>query len=114
MSGREFDELVEDVRVNGLREPVVVRGDQLIDGRNRVRACAAAGVAPGVRELEHGTDVASWVMSVNVRRRHLGASRRALLASRLSALSGEVDVEPGRRDDGRVAGLGGPGGRGRE
>ena len=44
MSGREFDELVEDVRVNGLREPVVVSSDQLIDGRNRVRACAAAGV----------------------------------------------------------------------
>ena len=92
MSGREFDALVEDVRVNGLREPVVVSGDQLIDGRNRVRACAAAGVVPGVRELAHGTDVASWVMSVNVHRRHLDASQRALLASRLSALSGEVTL----------------------
>ena len=92
MSGREFDELVDDVRVNGLREPVVVRGDQLVDGRNRVRACAAAGVAPEVRELERGTDVASWVMSVNVHRRHLDASQRALLASRLSALSGEVTL----------------------
>ena len=39
MSGREFDELVEDVRVNGLDEPVVVSSDQLIDGRNQVRAC---------------------------------------------------------------------------
>ena len=57
MSGREFDELVEDVRVNGLREPVVVRGDQLIDGRNRVRACTVAGVVAEVRELKHGTDV---------------------------------------------------------
>ena len=74
MSGREFDEVVEDVRVNGLREPVVVRGDQLIDGRNRVHACAVAGVVPEIRELEHGTDVASWVMSVNVHRRHLDAS----------------------------------------
>ena len=92
MSGREFEELVEDVRVNGLREPVVVRGDQLIDGRNRVRACAAAGVVPGSVSWRHGTDVASWVMSVNVRRRHLGASRRALLASRLSTLSGEVTL----------------------
>ncbi len=92
MSGREFDELVEDVRVNGLREPVVVSGDQLVDGRNRVRACVAAGVVPEVRELEHGTDAASWVMSVNVHRRHLDASQRALLASRLSALSGEVTL----------------------
>ena len=92
MSGREFDELVEDVRANGLREPVVVSGDQLIDGRNRVRACAAAGVVPKVRELARGTDVASWVMSVNVYRRHLDASQRALLASRLSALSDEVTL----------------------
>ncbi|MDE0373141.1 MAG: ParB/RepB/Spo0J family partition protein, partial [Rhodospirillales bacterium] len=92
MSGREFDELVEDVRVNGLREPVVASGDQLIDGRNRVRACAAAGVVPEVRELTRGTDVASWVMSVNLHRRHLDASQRALLASRLSALSGEVTL----------------------
>ena len=92
MSGREFDELVEDVRVNGLREPVVVSGDQLIDGRNRVRACAAAGVVPEIRELAPGTDVASWVMSVNVHRRHLDASQRALLASRLSALSDEVTL----------------------
>ena len=54
MSGREFDELVEDVRVIGLREPVVVTSGQLLDGRNRVRACAAAGVVPEVRELERG------------------------------------------------------------
>jgi len=92
MSGREFDELVGDVRVNGLREPVVVRGDQLIGRRNRVRACAAAGVLPEVRELKRGTDVASWEMSVNVHRRHLDASQRALLASRLSALSDEVTL----------------------
>ena len=92
MSGREFDELVEDVRANGLRDPVVVSGDHLIDGRNRVRACAVAGVVPEVRELERGTDVASWVMSVNLHRRHLDASQRALVASRLSALSGEVTL----------------------
>ena len=36
--------------------------------------------------------MASWVMSVNVHRRHLDASRPALVASRLSALSGEVTL----------------------
>ena len=48
MSGREFDELVEDVPVNVLRKPVVVSGGQPIDGRNRVRACAAADVVQEV------------------------------------------------------------------
>ena len=92
MSGREFEDLVEDVKRHGLREPVVVSGDELIDGRNRVRACAAAGVLPDVRELEPGIDPVSWVMSVNVHRRHLDASQRALLASRLCEVSGETTL----------------------
>ena len=92
MSGREFEDLVEDVKRHGLREPVVVSGDQLIDGRNRVRACAAADVVPDVRELEAGIDPVSWVMSVNVHRRHLDASQRALLASRLCEVSGETTL----------------------
>ena len=92
MTGREFEELVEDVRTNGLREPVVVIGDHLLDGRNRLRACAAAGVAPAVRELESEVDPVAWVTSVNVHRRHLDASQRALLASRLCALSREMTL----------------------
>ena len=87
MSGREFDELVEDVRVNGRANRSWCLATRLVNGRNRVRACAAVGVVPEVRQLERGTDVASWVMSVNVHRRHLDASQRALLASRLSALT---------------------------
>ena len=48
MSGGEFDELVKDVPVNGLREAVVVSGGQMLDGRNRVRGvrgcrCHAGG-----------------------------------------------------------------------
>jgi len=83
-----FDELVEDVHVNGLREPVVVSGDELIDGRNPVRACAAAGVVPEVPRAGAGP---TWRRGcrVNVHRRHLDASQRALQARRLSALSDE-------------------------
>ena len=88
MSGREFDEMVEDVRVNGRANRSWCAATRLVDGRNRGRACAAVGVVPEVRQLERGTDVASWVMSVNVHRRHLDASQRALLASRLSLSSG--------------------------
>ena len=41
LTEREFDELVKDVAKNGLREPVCVRGLEIVDGRNRLRAARA-------------------------------------------------------------------------
>ena len=50
MDGDELRELAEDIRVNGLREPLVlaeIKGeDVLVDGRNRRAACKIAGVEP--------------------------------------------------------------------
>ena len=43
LTEREFDELVKDVAKNGLREPVCVRGLEIVDGRNRLRAALEAG-----------------------------------------------------------------------
>lgn len=83
MSGADFDELVKDVRANGLVTPIVRTPDGLIlDGRNRYRACLAAGVRP-VYEV-HGGEPWRFVISTNLHRRHLTDSQRAMVAAKIA------------------------------
>ena len=43
---RELAELAGDIQTNGLASPIVVKDGQILDGRNRLRACELAGVPP--------------------------------------------------------------------
>lgn len=84
IEGDEFDELVLDIKRNGLREPIILSHDRrvLIDGRNRFRACEAAGVdlvheTLGARYTE--AMVLDLIVSKNVQRRQLNPGQRALV-----------------------------------
>jgi len=83
MQGEEFDDLVEDIKVNGLLEWIwVTPAGELLDGRNRVRACVAAGVAIQSRVYE-GDDPVAFAISLNLKRRHLTTGQRAAIAADL-------------------------------
>jgi ParB-like chromosome segregation protein Spo0J len=49
MTGAEFDDLVESVRINGLMNEIVLWEGKILDGRNRYLACKAAGITPRLR-----------------------------------------------------------------
>lgn len=83
IAGKELDDLASDIKANGLRQPIILHEDKILDGRNRYRACNMVGVEP---RFEHaiGNDVLGLVISLNLKRRHLDESQRAMVAAKLA------------------------------
>jgi protein gp37 len=73
----DFDALCKDVAENGLRHEIVLTKDgDLIDGRNRLRACYAAQVEPRFKRV--ATDPWHVAYSENIARRHLDTKQKAI------------------------------------
>jgi N6-adenosine-specific RNA methylase IME4/ParB-like chromosome segregation protein Spo0J len=83
LEGEEFAELVADIAAHGLNELIVLHEGMILDGRNRYRACLTAGVAPRLKQFD-GKDPLAFVISANLKRRHLNESGRAMVAARLA------------------------------
>jgi ParB family chromosome partitioning protein len=78
-------ELAADIKANGLQEPILTYQGQILDGRNRLRACQLAGVEPAFQKASVATDeeALALVMSLNLHRRHLNESQRAMVGARV-------------------------------
>jgi ParB-like chromosome segregation protein Spo0J len=99
MRDDEYEGLREDVAANGLRHPITVYEGKILDGRHRLRACEEAGVVPVFEEYS-GDEPAAYVISLNVRRRNLTASQKAMIAADfLPYLEAEAKVRQGTRTD---------------
>lgn len=141
MQGREFDELVADIKTNGQREPIWLvpqsapqPGEHkcyaydetkcdleisdgvwrcrycdhnpalleyvILDGRNRWRACESLGIEPFVERYD-GDNPLAFVVSLNLRRRHLSETQRALVAAKIADLPHGVRAD----QSGKLAGV---------
>lgn len=83
MHGDALDALREDIRQNGVREPVVFLDGAILDGRNRYMCARDLGLEyPRVEFSE--ADPLGYVISHNLHRRHLTESQRASVAAKLA------------------------------
>jgi len=123
----ELADLAADIKANGLMHPVVL-GDWtddgqslhgVIDGRNRLLACALARVEPRFIELDPGVNQRAYIISSNASRRHMSTGQLAMtLALARTIAPDEVLAEPlkvglgrprkhaqSQAEDARVAGI---------
>ncbi|MCY4638381.1 MAG: hypothetical protein OXG04_28430 [Acidobacteria bacterium] len=96
IKGDDFDALVASLALNGMRHPVLLLGDQIVDGRNRFRAAKKAGVKITFRQIDPDEDVCVVAMDMNIHRRDLTGNRRVVLASTLRRMS--IRLEQLRRE----------------
>jgi len=81
MQGEEFNALKADIAANGLREPIWLHPDgRIIDGRNRYRACCELGIEPEYHTWNGSGSLVSFVVSLNLHRRHLTSGQKAVIA----------------------------------
>jgi hypothetical protein len=86
MSEADYVAFKGDIAVNGLREPIWVYKGEIIDGRNRFRACRELAIKPKFREWDGNGSLVDFVVSVNLHRRHLTPSQRAIVALEIEPL----------------------------
>lgn len=87
MDGTEFAALVDDIKQNGLLDPIITHENKIIDGRNRYRACVEAGIAPRFEVWkQNGMPMLDWVVSRNLHRRHLNETQRSVVGKKLANL----------------------------
>lgn len=93
LADAQLAELAADIKANGLREAIKLYQGKVIDGRNRLAACERAGVEPRFEVLADDLNPIAYVISINLHRRHLTESQRAMVAAKIA------DMGSGARTD---------------
>ena len=87
MADEELADLAADIQAHGLIHPLVIDAEgTLIDGRNRLAACALVDVEPTFETLD-GQDPVAYILATNVTRRHLNKGQAAMAVAQAESLA---------------------------
>ena len=86
MDDEALAELAADIKAKGLKEQIKLWRGQIIDGRNRYRACKLAKVKPIYKEMKFPDEEAAldYVVSRNLKRRHMSLPQRSITAAKIA------------------------------
>lgn len=79
IEGKEFQELKKDIQEQGLQQTIILYEGQILDGRNRYKACKELNIKPRFDEYK-GDKPLEFVISGNLKRRHLTPDQKAVVA----------------------------------
>jgi len=79
----QFNSLIDSIRDHGLLTPIMLHEGKILDGRHRYKACINLGIEPSFEEYE-GEDALGYVIALNLSRRHLDESQRAMIGARIA------------------------------
>lgn len=102
MTKPEFERLVQSIAESGLLNPITLLDGEILDGRNRLRACEELGIEPTYVQWDArcGISPLEWVVAENLHRRQLTKGQRAALAvelePRLAEAARERQAQAGR------------------
>jgi hypothetical protein len=104
----QFNDLVEDIRAHGVREPILVNKakDTIIDGRSRWMAAHDAGIKSADIPMEpfkgEEADIPAEILSRNLFRRHLTEDQRIMLVIKIRGK--DIIEEAAERKSGALKG----------
>ena len=101
LEGDALLSLAEDIRANGLREPILLDPDgSILDGRNRFLCCKLTGIEPRYQTWNGEGSRLALIVSLNLHRRHLDVGQRAMIGARIFDLYAvEAKQRQGARTD---------------
>ena len=79
MDDEDYAKLRDDIKENGLLEPITLYEGMILDGRHRYQVCGELAIDCPTRDY-NGDTPAQYVISLNVNRRHLTTTQRTAIA----------------------------------